>query len=123
MGVKKELVGGVGPGLAGLPYWANPEALEPEVVPASLIVLGGGAFGVELAQAFSRFGSRVTVIEAGEEHLSEEAPEAGRLLAERFAEEGLEVRTGPGAESATRECWLERPGSAHPAARYRPFSP
>ena len=52
------------PGLAGTPYWTNHEAIETEQVPASLIVLGGGAIGCELAQVFARFGGRVTVVEA-----------------------------------------------------------
>ena len=44
------------PGLAGTPYWTNREAIETEQVPQSLIVLGGGAIGTELAQMFARFG-------------------------------------------------------------------
>jgi len=52
------------PVLAGTPYWTNREAVETEQVPQSLIVLGGGAAGAELAQVFARFGSRVTVVEA-----------------------------------------------------------
>ena len=43
-------------GLADTPYWTNREVVETETLPASLIVLGGGAIGVELAQAFARFG-------------------------------------------------------------------
>ena len=52
------------PGLADTPYWTNREAIETEEVPESLIVLGGGAVGAELAQVFARFGARVTVAEA-----------------------------------------------------------
>ena len=52
-------------GLADTPYWTNRQAIETEDVPDSLTVLGGGATGVELAQVFRRFGSEVTVIEAG----------------------------------------------------------
>ena len=44
------------PGLAGTPYWTNRDAIETEQVPQSLIVLGGGAIGTELAQMFARFG-------------------------------------------------------------------
>ena len=50
------------PGLAEGGYWTNREAIETERVPSSLLVLGGGAIGVELAQVFARFGSRVTVV-------------------------------------------------------------
>ena len=48
-------------GLAGAPYWTNHEALEAKETPASLTVTGGGAAGVELAQAFARFGTAVTI--------------------------------------------------------------
>ena len=65
-------------GLAGTPYWTNREAIETEQVPSSLAVLGGGAIGVELAQVFRRFGSEVTVLEAGPRLVGPEEPEAGR---------------------------------------------
>lgn len=54
------------PGLAGAGYWTNREAVEATEAPSSLIVLGGGAIGLELAQAFARFGSMVTVVEAAD---------------------------------------------------------
>ena len=69
-------------GLAGTPYWTNRDAVETEVVPESLAVLGGGAVGVELAQVFRRFGSEVVVLEAGPCLVGPEEPEAGELLAE-----------------------------------------
>ncbi len=81
-------------GLAGTPYWSNREAIEATEVPATLGVLGGGAIGVELAQVFSRFGSEVTVLEAGPSLVGPEEPEAGSLLAEVFEAEGIAVRTG-----------------------------
>jgi pyruvate/2-oxoglutarate dehydrogenase complex dihydrolipoamide dehydrogenase (E3) component len=79
--------------------WTNREAVETTSVPASLVVLGGGAIGCELAQGFARFGSRVTVIEAAPHLLMPEEPEAGRVLAEVFRREGIDVREGVGAES------------------------
>jgi pyruvate/2-oxoglutarate dehydrogenase complex dihydrolipoamide dehydrogenase (E3) component len=81
-------------GLAGTPYWTNREAVETEEVPESLIVLGGGAIGAELAQVFARFGAQVTVVEAMDHLLPPEEPEAGRMLAEVFTREGIAVRTG-----------------------------
>ncbi|MGH3606127.1 MAG: FAD-dependent oxidoreductase, partial [Pseudonocardiaceae bacterium] len=51
------------PGLADAGYWTNREAIEATEPPRSLVVLGGGAIGLELAQAFARFGSVVTVVE------------------------------------------------------------
>jgi pyruvate/2-oxoglutarate dehydrogenase complex dihydrolipoamide dehydrogenase (E3) component len=52
------------PGLGRMPYWTNREAIEAKELPSSLLVLGGGAVGAELAQVFARFGVEVTVVEA-----------------------------------------------------------
>ncbi|GII84069.1 pyridine nucleotide-disulfide oxidoreductase [Sphaerisporangium siamense] len=82
------------PGLAGTPYWTNHQAAEAARVPESLVVLGGGAVGLELAQVFRRFGAEVTVVEAADRLLPQEEPEAGELLAKVFADEGVTVRTG-----------------------------
>jgi pyruvate/2-oxoglutarate dehydrogenase complex dihydrolipoamide dehydrogenase (E3) component len=86
-------------GLAGTPYWTNHEAIEAEEVPRSLVVLGGGGVGTELAQVFARFGCSVTVIEARDQLLPAEEPESGRLLAEVFRAEGMAVLTGVPAAS------------------------
>jgi pyruvate/2-oxoglutarate dehydrogenase complex dihydrolipoamide dehydrogenase (E3) component len=82
------------PGLVDTPFWTNHEAIETERVPPSLLVLGGGAIGCELAQVFARFGSQVTVLEGASRLLSMEEPEAGDLLAEVFGRDGITVRTG-----------------------------
>ena len=82
------------PGLAGTPFWTNREAIEAEQVPGSLVILGGGAIGVELAQVFARFGSQVAVIEGMDRLIPMEEPEAGDLLAEVFGREGIGVHTG-----------------------------
>lgn len=81
-------------GLDQVPYWTNREAVKAEVLPKSLIVLGGGAVGLELAQVFARFGVTVTVVEALPRLLAMEEPEAGALLAQVFTTEGIVVRTG-----------------------------
>ena len=81
-------------GLGGTPYWTNHQAIETETLPESLIVLGGGAIGAELAQVFSRFGVRVTVLEGSPRVLSMEEPESGELICKVFAEEGIDVRAG-----------------------------
>ena len=86
------------PGLAGTPFWTNREAIETERVPSSLLVLGGGAIGAELAQVFARFGSKVTVVEAAGQLLPMEEPEAGQLLADTFTAEGIRVCTGQSAQ-------------------------
>ena len=88
------------PGLEGTPFWTNREAVRAARLPASLIVLGGGAIGCELAQVFARFGSHVTVVEALGRLLAAEEPEAGDLLASVFGAEGIDVRTGAAVTSA-----------------------
>ena len=90
-------------GLAGTPYWTNREAIETEEVPRSLIVLGGGAVGAELAQVFARFGAQVTVAEAAARLLPMEEPEAGGLLEAVFAQEGIAVRTGTRAQRVSHD--------------------
>ena len=91
------------PGLAGTPYWTNREAIRTKQVPESLIVLGGGAIGAELAQVFARFGARVTVVEALPRLLPLDEPEAGELLARVFVAEGITVRTGVAAGAVRHE--------------------
>ncbi len=90
------------PGLDTVDFWTNHEAVEAKEVPASLVVLGGGAVGLELAQVFSRFGSQVTVVEMMDRLLPPEEPESGELVAAVLAAEGLDVRTGVGASSVAR---------------------
>jgi pyruvate/2-oxoglutarate dehydrogenase complex dihydrolipoamide dehydrogenase (E3) component len=84
-------------GLADTPFWTNREAIAATAVPESLIVLGGGAIGVELAQVFARFGSTVTIVEAADRLLPLEEPEAGELLAQVLTAEGLTVHAGTAA--------------------------
>jgi pyruvate/2-oxoglutarate dehydrogenase complex dihydrolipoamide dehydrogenase (E3) component len=81
-------------GLAGTPYWTNRDALEAAEIPGSLIVVGGGAIGAELGQAFARFGVRVTVLEVADRILAPEEPEASALVADVFGREGIQVLAG-----------------------------
>jgi pyruvate/2-oxoglutarate dehydrogenase complex dihydrolipoamide dehydrogenase (E3) component len=85
-------------GLEGTPFWTNREAIEAEKLPESLVVLGGGAIGCELAQVFARFGSRVTVLEAGPRLLGPEEPESSELLRTTFENAGIDVRLNAKAE-------------------------
>jgi pyruvate/2-oxoglutarate dehydrogenase complex dihydrolipoamide dehydrogenase (E3) component len=80
-------------GLAGTPYWTNKEAIEAETVPESLICLGGGSIGIELAQAFARFGAQVTIVEAADRLAAAEEPESSALAAEALAADGITIRT------------------------------
>ena len=86
-------------GLAGTPYWTNRDAVRLTELPASLVVIGGGAIGAELAQVFARFGVRVTVVEGAPRLLPLEEPEAGEALEKAFAADGIQVLTGTGVDS------------------------
>jgi pyruvate/2-oxoglutarate dehydrogenase complex dihydrolipoamide dehydrogenase (E3) component len=90
-------------GLAETPYWTNRDAVTVGEVPSSLVVLGGGPVGCELAQVFSRFGATVTIIQHADRLLPADEPEAGELLAATFAEEGITVRTGLSAARVSYE--------------------
>ncbi len=89
------------PGLADTPYWTNHHIVETKELPSSLIVLGGGAIGSELAQVMARFGVTVTVIEGAERLLPRNEPEAGRVLETVFANEGIGVLTGQFAQEVS----------------------
>ena len=82
------------PGLDKIEYWTNRQATLPRELPGTLAVLGGGAVGVELGQAFARLGSKVTVIEAGPRFLGLEEPEAGAALRPHLEEDGITVMVG-----------------------------
>jgi pyruvate/2-oxoglutarate dehydrogenase complex dihydrolipoamide dehydrogenase (E3) component len=81
-------------GLADTPFWTNRDVLRTDTLPATLGVVGGGPIGAELAQALSRFGVRVTVLEVGPHLLGPVEPEAGALLADVFGREGIQLLTG-----------------------------
>ncbi len=86
-------------GLADVEYWTNREAIWAGEVPESLAVLGGGPVGVELAQFFHRMGSRVSIVEGNDRLLARVDPEAGALLGEYFAQEGIDLHVGSRALS------------------------
>lgn len=85
------------PGLDSVPFLTNETVFDLTRLPATLAVLGGGAIGCELAQAFARLGSRVTVIEAADRLLPNEEPEASAIITAVFEREGIDVRTGVSA--------------------------
>ena len=91
------------PGLDTTPYWTNREAISTKQAPESLVVLGGGAVGLELAQMFARFGSRVTIVEGSERVLRPEEPESSALVAEALERDGITVRTGARAVQVARD--------------------
>ncbi len=91
-------------GLRDIRTWDNRDVTSAERVPDRLLVLGGGAVGVEMAQAWRRLGStEVTVVEAADRLLPNEEPFAGEELATAFAAEGINVVTGTKMIAAHRE--------------------
>jgi pyruvate/2-oxoglutarate dehydrogenase complex dihydrolipoamide dehydrogenase (E3) component len=79
-------------GLDATPYWTNREAIEAKEPPDSLLVIGGGAIGLELAQVFARFGTAVTVVEAAPRILAVEEPEASELLTDVLPHDGITIK-------------------------------
>jgi pyruvate/2-oxoglutarate dehydrogenase complex dihydrolipoamide dehydrogenase (E3) component len=82
------------PGLEAAKPMTHIEALELDILPAHLIVIGGGYAGLELAQAYRRFGAEVTVIEAGPQLMGREDPDASLEIRRILTEEGLAIHIG-----------------------------
>jgi pyruvate/2-oxoglutarate dehydrogenase complex dihydrolipoamide dehydrogenase (E3) component len=82
------------PGLSESHPLTHVEALELDRLPEHLIVVGGGYVGLELTQAFRRFGSRVTVVERNGALIHREDPDVTEAMEQLFRDEGIEVRTG-----------------------------
>ena len=92
------------PGLAEARPWDNRTATSAKEVPRRLLVLGGGAVGVEMAQAFRRLGSeQVVVLEGAGRLLAREEPFAGEEVRAAFEAEGITVVTGVRMTAARRE--------------------
>jgi pyruvate/2-oxoglutarate dehydrogenase complex dihydrolipoamide dehydrogenase (E3) component/uncharacterized membrane protein YdjX (TVP38/TMEM64 family) len=82
------------PGLTAVPHLTSDTVWELDALPRRLLVLGGGPVGCELAQAFRRLGSEVTLVEQGPRLLAREDAAVGELLAAAFAAEGIRILTG-----------------------------
>jgi pyruvate/2-oxoglutarate dehydrogenase complex dihydrolipoamide dehydrogenase (E3) component len=92
------------PGLADLDgVWTNREATGMKSVPAHLLVIGGGAIGVEMAQIVARLGGEVTVIEASSHLVSAEPPPLGEALAEVLRRDGAELVLDAKVTAARRD--------------------
>jgi pyruvate/2-oxoglutarate dehydrogenase complex dihydrolipoamide dehydrogenase (E3) component len=91
------------PGLDTVDFWTNRQAAIPTELPASLVVLGAGAIGVELGQAFARLGSKVTLIEAAPTFLGLEEPEAGAALRPHLEADGITVMVGDPSVAVERQ--------------------
>jgi dihydrolipoamide dehydrogenase len=90
------------PGLAEARPWNNRQATTAREIPESLLVLGGGVVGVELAQAWSSLGTKVTLVESLPVLLSREEPFAGEQVADALRERGVDVHVGEKAVRAAR---------------------
>jgi pyruvate/2-oxoglutarate dehydrogenase complex dihydrolipoamide dehydrogenase (E3) component len=90
-------------GLTTVEFWTNRQAAIPRELPASLAVLGGGAIGIELGQAFARLGSTVTVIEAAPTFLGLEEPEAGEALRPHLEADGITLMIGDPCVAVERQ--------------------
>ena len=87
------------PGVESVDYWTNEQATETLEPPGSLLVLGGGPVGCELAQFFARIGSKVTLVQDADRLLPRVDPEAAALVEETFREDGIDVRLGARVEA------------------------
>ena len=108
------------PGLSQTPYWTNRDAVAAKEPPTSLIVLGGGPLGLELAQVLARFGTAVTVVEMGDRLVPGEEPETSAAITEVLRAEGIAVYTGTHPQRVDRsgfEFTVELEGGASLTAR------
>jgi pyruvate/2-oxoglutarate dehydrogenase complex dihydrolipoamide dehydrogenase (E3) component len=79
------------PGIEDVGYLTSDTVWNLRELPRRLVVLGGGPIGAELAQAFARFGARVTLVQQGPRILNREDPEVSKLVTRRFRDEGIDV--------------------------------
>ena len=80
------------PGLDQVPYLTNSSMMDIDFLPSHLVILGGSYVGLEFAQVYRRFGSKVTVIEFGQRLISREDEDVSKAVAGFLKEEGIDVR-------------------------------
>ncbi|MFZ0042015.1 MAG: NAD(P)/FAD-dependent oxidoreductase [Solirubrobacteraceae bacterium] len=90
-------------GLAEAGYWTNREATALHEIPRSVVVVGGGPVGVELAQFLRRFGSEVALLQGADRLAEREDERVSELLEESLVGDGIDVRTGVHAERVARD--------------------
>jgi pyruvate/2-oxoglutarate dehydrogenase complex dihydrolipoamide dehydrogenase (E3) component len=88
------------PGLDTVPTWTNREATLTRELPESLLVLGGGPTGCELAQVYARFGVPVTIVQSGDRLMPTDHPRNSETMARLLARDGVDVRLGVRATGA-----------------------
>ncbi|HEX5688349.1 MAG TPA: FAD-dependent oxidoreductase, partial [Roseiflexaceae bacterium] len=90
-------------GLAEAGFLTNEQAFDLTNLPRRLTVVGGGPIGCELAQAFARLGSQVTIVQRASRLLPREDPEVSEAIAQAFAREGIQVLVGARAQQVRRD--------------------
>lgn len=88
------------PGFQNVPYLTNENLFDLTDLPQHLLIVGGGPVGTEMAQAFQRLGSQVTLISRASTLLPHDDPQASSLIADVFRHEGIDLRLGIPAISA-----------------------
>lgn len=89
-------------GLADVPYLTNIEALSLKELPKSMVILGGGPLGLEFAQMYSRFGTKVTILQSADRIADREEPELSDFLQKKLEEEGITMYTSVKTKSVER---------------------
>ena len=87
-------------GLADVPHWTNETVFSQRMLPNRLLVLGGGPIGLEMAQAFQRLGSHVTVVEFMDQILGPEDTDIADILRSRLEKEGMKILSSTKAVKA-----------------------
>jgi pyruvate/2-oxoglutarate dehydrogenase complex dihydrolipoamide dehydrogenase (E3) component len=90
-------------GLDRVDFWTNRDVVRLTELPGSLIVIGGGPIGCEMAQALAEFGVQVTVLEVADRLVAVEEPEASEVLEKAFADRGIDVVTGAKIERVSQD--------------------
>jgi len=87
------------PGLVDVPYLTNIEALGLKELPESMVILGGGPLGLEFSQIYSRFGTKVAVLQSADRIVDREEPELSDFLKKKLEEEGIIIHTSAKTKS------------------------
>ena len=90
-------------GIDDISYLTNENVFDLKTLPQSLVILGGGPIGCELAQAFRRFGTAVTLVHSGDRLLPKDDPDASAVVLDVFRREGIDVRLQVRARSVAMD--------------------
>ena len=91
------------PGIEDVDILTNENMFKLEEIPESMVIIGGGAIGTEMAQAFSRLGSKCSLIQMADHLIPNGDPEAGELLKNQFEKEGIAVYNGANIDKIEKD--------------------